>query len=569
MNTRGNFPTERPMPRYQRNREKGLGRNYNPSHIQMARSFVKLDLPNGDSYEGQASDGIPQGLGTYRWVSGDWYEGDWQQGLRTGSGTYHWSNGDFYDGEFEENMFCGIGEAVYVSKGEKYMGSWQNSLRHGEGTYVFDSGSYEGSWKDDMRHGQGTWRSTGTEDTVEVYVGGWERDAKHGSGVLTIGGDRFRYGGDFSAGEMDGSGMAEWKEHEFALAPFNAPPYIQGRSIFGFKGLFRQGLPVVEGSYYLLGADRCWQLSLSHENEAQEKNRNRNANKSKEENEASAEDKAQRVPDPEEGSSTTCGACRQWEFTLEAIRSEVAEYLAHMELPPMLIEGNMGWKTWIHTGNFTAQFCSFLRQRQRVWEQQQAALCDERVKEAVDAEIAQRTADQSHWEKHMSEMSAVCDELQQKVAVLQNALMRTKKDYALVQEKYESLKDEFTFEEESKLYQLRQQNDKLRHDLSRATSTLDRITSERDQDRSLWSQTDRINRAEERKMVESRMKAEVQAARDDRNMIQAELQNTKKRIEIYEGFGLSDCNFLELVEIETMLVKSLMRVREEKRRSQD
>ena len=70
-------------------------------------------------------------------------------------------------------------------------------------------------------------------------------------------------------------------------------------------------------------------------------------------------------------------------------------------------------------------------------------------------------------------------------------------------------------------------------------------------------------------MVESRMKAEVQAARDDRNKIQAELQNTKKRIEIYEGFGLSDCNFLELVEIETMLVKSLMRVREEKRRSQD
>ena len=40
-----------------------------------------------DTYIGQFSKGLPQGVGTYIWASGDTYYGDWVQGLRQGEGT--------------------------------------------------------------------------------------------------------------------------------------------------------------------------------------------------------------------------------------------------------------------------------------------------------------------------------------------------------------------------------------------------------------------------------------------------------------------------------------------------
>jgi len=47
-----------------------------------------------DSYTGQFSKGLPNGMGTYTWLNGDSYTGEWEQGCRQGEGTFRFkSNG--------------------------------------------------------------------------------------------------------------------------------------------------------------------------------------------------------------------------------------------------------------------------------------------------------------------------------------------------------------------------------------------------------------------------------------------------------------------------------------------
>ena len=55
----------------------------------------KKGLANGkgkavgtDTYEGQFSDGLPWGRGTYTWENGDVYVGDWKNGMRNGEGDF-------------------------------------------------------------------------------------------------------------------------------------------------------------------------------------------------------------------------------------------------------------------------------------------------------------------------------------------------------------------------------------------------------------------------------------------------------------------------------------------------
>lgn len=36
------------------------------------------DFPNGDQYEGEWTDGVPDGHGRYTWKDGSFYDGTWQ-----------------------------------------------------------------------------------------------------------------------------------------------------------------------------------------------------------------------------------------------------------------------------------------------------------------------------------------------------------------------------------------------------------------------------------------------------------------------------------------------------------
>lgn len=67
------------------------------------------------------------GVGTYTYVNGDTYEGDWSNNLRHGQGTY-----------------------TYADSGAKYVGGWVNGRREGIGELIFANYKYKGNFASDQ-----------------------------------------------------------------------------------------------------------------------------------------------------------------------------------------------------------------------------------------------------------------------------------------------------------------------------------------------------------------------------------------------------------------------------------
>ena len=83
-------------------------------------------------YEGEITNGKPNGQGTQTWSNGDKYVGEWKDGKKHGQGT------------------------LTSPYGEKYVGEWKNGKYDGQGTYTWsDFGvKYEGGWKDGKKQGK-------------------------------------------------------------------------------------------------------------------------------------------------------------------------------------------------------------------------------------------------------------------------------------------------------------------------------------------------------------------------------------------------------------------------------
>ena len=97
-------------------------------------------------YKGEVENGVPNGQGTFTFISGSKYVGEWKNGEPYGQGTF-----TFLDGW-------------------KYEGGWVFGKYHGQGTWTSPSGyKYDGEWKDGMRSGQGT----ETWSSGWKYVGEW------------------------------------------------------------------------------------------------------------------------------------------------------------------------------------------------------------------------------------------------------------------------------------------------------------------------------------------------------------------------------------------------------------
>jgi hypothetical protein len=119
----------------------------------LAPGEVTLELPDGSTYIGTVTNGVPDGKGYFRDKDGTQYEGDVHMGRREG-----------------------FAEALFVN-GKRYKGQWKNGVPDGTGAMSYMAGgAYEGEWRDGERHGKGTMTFAGSGRRAEVHFTEGQRD---------------------------------------------------------------------------------------------------------------------------------------------------------------------------------------------------------------------------------------------------------------------------------------------------------------------------------------------------------------------------------------------------------
>ena len=192
----------------------------------------RLERRGGAWYQGDFLDGQMHGKGTYSWADRRVYQGAFRNDKRHGSGTLRWPNGDQYVGDFLDNRRTGAGRFV-SAENDVYEGEFLNDQRHGNGGYVWSDGRrYEGMFRDGVKSGMGvlTW------PTGNKYEGQFLEDQRHGLGVLYWG-DGTTYQGLFALNQMNGYGVK--------TIPNEVPVFQQWR-----MGDLLEAWPIVEN-------DRC------------------------------------------------------------------------------------------------------------------------------------------------------------------------------------------------------------------------------------------------------------------------------------------------------------------------
>ena len=61
----------------------------------------RIELANGDVYEGEWKDDMMHGQGIYDYVDGRKYLGEWKCGKQDGQGSETWPNNDTYEGQYK------------------------------------------------------------------------------------------------------------------------------------------------------------------------------------------------------------------------------------------------------------------------------------------------------------------------------------------------------------------------------------------------------------------------------------------------------------------------------------
>jgi hypothetical protein len=102
----------------------------------LAPGEVQLRLPDGGTYIGTVSNGVPDGKGYFKDADGSQYEGEVRMGQRTGVADGMFPKGDRYQGEWKNGKPDGIGRMTYMLGGA-YEGEWKNGRRHGKGVMRF------------------------------------------------------------------------------------------------------------------------------------------------------------------------------------------------------------------------------------------------------------------------------------------------------------------------------------------------------------------------------------------------------------------------------------------------
>ncbi len=184
-------------------------------------------------YDGEFSDGIKQGRGTYVWENGDRYEGTFATDRADGRGKYQFANGDTYEGEVKAGVI--IGRGTYVAKnGDVFEGSFTNGKPHGVGVYRFATGDrYEGEMDQGRLQGRGRYVNKNGDRIEAPFADG----KPQGRGIYHFSnGDR--YEGEITGGELSGQGT-----------------YYYGSGL-KYEGELRQGQPQGKGVFWFQDGSR-------------------------------------------------------------------------------------------------------------------------------------------------------------------------------------------------------------------------------------------------------------------------------------------------------------------------
>lgn len=116
---------------------------------------ASFSYPNGNSYDGDFVNDLPDGKGIMRFSNHDKYEGDWTEGKMTGKGEYIFydKNRDKliwkYEGWFKNSLFYGLGKMTFPDR-TVYFGEWAEGKRNGYGQQMYASGDIlSGVWEKD------------------------------------------------------------------------------------------------------------------------------------------------------------------------------------------------------------------------------------------------------------------------------------------------------------------------------------------------------------------------------------------------------------------------------------
>lgn len=141
------------------------------------------DSAANTTYRGDFCHGVKSGHGILTRTSDgcQLYDGEWSNGVPSGRGTYMLEGGHIYTGEIHNGLPHGEGHCRYVD-GSEYTGAWKTGRRNGNGFYIGAAlDEYKGKWVGDMRSGKGVWKSA----RGDCYDGVWDRDLPHGKGNVT------------------------------------------------------------------------------------------------------------------------------------------------------------------------------------------------------------------------------------------------------------------------------------------------------------------------------------------------------------------------------------------------
>eukprot|EP01083_Nonionella_stella_P192000 710133_1 len=144
---------------------------------------AKVTYANGDTFEGELTDGQKNGKGIYFWKElNATYDGEWIMSIRKGHGKTTYSDGSKYEGEWDNNCQHGKGTYMYEN-GDSYCGQFINGKREGQGIYSYndDHSQLIGMWKDD-KFISGEWRYNNNTK----FIGSFDHNIPNGKGSFVF-----------------------------------------------------------------------------------------------------------------------------------------------------------------------------------------------------------------------------------------------------------------------------------------------------------------------------------------------------------------------------------------------